>query len=142
MIKVDDWIIYKRADYYKVKDFVDYDKVVCLISNNDVYEAYYTGSAKQNQMKVLRIVIAPYREKGGEPKGWFPGNDGTPLRWTGLGNVIRAVGEHAEEMIADTLKALTSPIDFEIKNCGDYVFIKLDENTVGVAAKKLYELSK
>ena len=38
MIKADNWIIYKREDYDKVKDIVNYDTVVCLISNNEVYE--------------------------------------------------------------------------------------------------------
>ena len=79
MIKADNWIIYKREDYDKVKDIVNYDTVVCLISNNEVYEAYYNGSNKLNTMQVMRIVIAPYRDKGGQPRGWFPGKDGTPL---------------------------------------------------------------
>lgn len=140
MIKADNWIIYKREDYDKVKDIVNYDTVVCLISNNEVYEAYYNGPNKFNTMQVMRIVIAPYRDKGGQPRGWFPGKDGTPLRWTGLGNVIRSEGKDADKMISDILTKMVSPIDFDYQDCGDYIFKKLDDRTIGVASKKLHEL--
>lgn len=140
MIKADNWLIYKRTDYYKVKDIVNYDSVVCLISNNESYEAYYTGAEKMNAMQTMRVVIAPYHEKDGSPRGWFPGKDGTPLRWTGLGNVIRAEGKDADKMISDILEKMVSPIDYDFIDCGDYIFKKLDERTIGVASKKLYEL--
>jgi site-specific DNA-methyltransferase (adenine-specific) len=42
-----------------------------------------------NSEEYLRIVIAPYKEKGGIKRGWDYGPDGkTPLRFSGLGNVI------------------------------------------------------
>lgn len=39
-----------------------------------------------NNLKMLREVIAPY-VKDGKPRGWFLGDDGKRVRWTGLGNV-------------------------------------------------------
>ena len=140
MIKKEEWLIYERKDYEKVKSLVDYNQVICLIVNNKTYEAYYTGDKQFNTMQVMRIVIAPYRDKGGQPRGWFPGSDGTPLRWTGIGNVVRVEGKDAEQMTSDFLDLMTKPIDFEIIDKGDYVFKKLDDKTIGVASKKLYEL--
>lgn len=134
------WLIFERKDYEKNKDLVDYSQVICLIINNKTYEAYYTGDAQFNTMQTLRVVIAPYHEKDGSPRGWFPGKDGTPLRWTGIGNVIRIEGKNADQMVQDILSAMVEPIDFDIIDKGDYVLKKLDDKTIGVAAKKLYEL--
>jgi hypothetical protein len=35
---------------------------------------------------------------------------------------------------------MVEPIDFDFIDKGDYVLKKLDDRTIGVAAKKLYEL--
>ena len=59
---------------------------------------------------------------------------------TGLGNVIRVEGKDADKMISDILTRMVSPIDFDYQDCGDYIFKKLDDRTIGVASKKLYEL--
>ncbi len=134
------WLIFERKDYERNKDLVNYDQIICLIINNKTYEAYYTGDKHFNTMQTLRVVIAPYRDKGGQPRGWFPGKDGTPLRWTGIGNVIRVEGKNADQMVQDILSAMVEPIDFDFIDKGDYVLKKLDDRTIGVAAKKLYEL--
>lgn len=39
-----------------------------------------------NEQKVLREVIAPY-VKDGRPRGWWVSENGTRVRWTGIGNV-------------------------------------------------------
>ena len=43
-------------------------------------------------------------------------------------------------MISDILTKMVSPIDFDYQDYGDYIFKKLDDRTIGVASKKLYEL--
>jgi site-specific DNA-methyltransferase (adenine-specific) len=52
-----------------------------------------------NFEEYLRKVIAPYKEKGGEKRGWDFGQDGvTPVRFTGLGNVIPILTSFEEEV--------------------------------------------
>lgn len=49
---------------------------------------HYTKSKKYvwNDVQVLREVVTPY-VKDGKPRGWFVGENGMRVRWTGLGNV-------------------------------------------------------
>jgi len=43
---------------------------------------------KFNEQKMLRPVIAPYKNEEGKPKGWFIDEKGNRVRWTGCGNIF------------------------------------------------------
>jgi site-specific DNA-methyltransferase (adenine-specific) len=63
-----------------------------------------------NTEEYLRKVVAPYREKGGAKRGWTYGQDDkTPVRFTGLGNVI-PIFTALEEEVAENRRGVVLDI--------------------------------
>jgi site-specific DNA-methyltransferase (adenine-specific) len=81
--QLENWITYARSkgrsSNRKLKSLAE---EIWMLTKSDKYE--------WNSMEYLRdCSFAPYREKGGKPKGWAPGYDGKlPVRNTGVGNII------------------------------------------------------
>lgn len=103
------WFFYGFTKIKEVLKAIDNTKFINHLENHFVY-ARSKGRAAKNRLKslreecamltksnkfvwnaveYLRLVIAPYKNKNGEKRGWDYGPDGkTPMRMTGLGNVI------------------------------------------------------
>jgi site-specific DNA-methyltransferase (adenine-specific) len=103
------WFFYGFTRIREVLAAIDSTSFINHLENHLVY-ARSKGRSSKNKLKSLREecgmltksksyvwnsesyarrVIAPYREKGGAPRGWDYGKDGkTPVRATGLGNVV------------------------------------------------------
>jgi site-specific DNA-methyltransferase (adenine-specific) len=103
------WFFYGFTRIKEILQAIDNTKFINHLENHLVY-ARSKGRCSKNKLKslreecgmltksknytwnteeYLRRVIAPYREKGGAKRGWDYGQDGkTPVRFTGLGNVI------------------------------------------------------
>jgi len=116
------WFFYGFTRIKEILAAIDNTKFINHLENHFVY-ARSKGRAATNKLKslreecgmltkskkytwnseeYLRRVIAPYREKGGAKRGWDYGYDGkTPVRWTGLGNVIPIFTTLEEEVAED-----------------------------------------
>jgi site-specific DNA-methyltransferase (adenine-specific) len=103
------WFFYGFTRIKEILQSIDNTKFINHLENHFVY-ARSKGRAAKNRLKslreecgmltkskkftwnsieYLRLVIAPYREKGGKKRGWDFAPDGkTPTRMTGLGNCI------------------------------------------------------
>ncbi len=107
----------------------------CTLSNN-----YYFNA---NAVKLLRRVIAPYRNKDGSPKDWIKGDDGNyrityPSNlWTDITVPFWSMSENTnhptqkpEKLIAKIILASSKPNDFVFDPF-------LGSGTTSVVAKKL-----
>ena len=116
------WFFYGFTRIKEILEAIDNTKFINNLENHLVYARSKGRSAKNklkslreecghlvksknyvwNSEEYLRRVIAPYREKGGAKRGWDYGYDGkTPVRFTGLGNVIPIFTTLQEEVAED-----------------------------------------
>ena len=132
------WLIFERKDFDKVMASRKYDsnKIISANVNGKFIEAYYEGDNKFHQVKILRHVLAPY-VKDGEPRGWFKGKDGEPLRWTGISNIFYLGGDGALEAFHALLDALAMGM------VDSKYMVEIEENGekfIGFCPKKLNNL--
>lgn len=132
------WLIFERKDFDKVMASRKYDsnKIISANVNGKFIEAYYEGDNKFHQVKILRHVLAPY-VKDGEPRGWFKGKNGEPLRWTGISNIFYLGGDDALEAFHALLDALAMGM------VDSKYMVEVEENDekfIGFCPKKLNNL--
>ncbi len=75
------WITYARS-----KGRASSKKLKSLAE--EIFHLTKTRDYIWNSEEYLRIVQAPYRSKGGDKRGWEYNDNGLPVRYTGLGNII------------------------------------------------------
>lgn len=124
-----DWIIFTRDEYPKIRDKVKFEKWLSVCLNSSFFECACTLDKPFYEVKTLRHVLAPY-VKDGKPRGWFKGSNGEPLRWTGVGNIVCLDGDKAEEALYALLDALSRGI-------ADSRFMTKQDGFIGFAPTKL-----
>ena len=88
-------ICYNRDEYGNVKEFFkDFNSFpehsFTINWDNNFYDVSVfskNDNINYKSVKILRNVKCPY-VKDGEPRGWFRGPDGRPMRYTGISNSL------------------------------------------------------
>ena len=115
------WLKFNRTDIVELsrKIKIQYEKIISVRLGDNFFEYLWMGDSSFYQVKVLRQVFIPYRKEG-KNRCWFPGKDGTPLRWTGISNIFYMNNEEGdnEEALEALLDALSSGI-INPKYCRD-----------------------
>ena len=121
------WIQFNRTDFRDIvqtfdKSFID--NWISVKIGDKFYEFTYISKTpvKFNTVKILRHVLAPYVQNS-EPRGWFKGLDGEPLRYTSISNIFYMKGENDLDSFYALLEALeTGKVNTKYLKCySDYI---------------------
>lgn len=130
-------ILHKREDHFnvinKIKDY-KYNDEFDMTANiaGEYYEVkyFYKEKPQYKQVSYLREVLAPYKVNG-QPRGWFYDYNGTPVRYSCLGNSFYVDSiEDAEFILRKCFQlkdCYKTNIKIKNKSTKKYNFIYYDE---------------